>query len=124
MSLDVPLISNQDVYLNIALIKKYHENMKGPKAHELAFDALERLDLLPIAYKRNPALTSEERFCVMLLRATMVRNAAILIDRPYRIIPHLANSDFIFSALNKVEQYFSLCHIYDFAWVKDEYGVP
>jgi len=122
VSVDVPLISNQDVWMNIALIKQYHENMPRSQAQKLALHALQRLDLAHIAYKRNPALTTEERFCVYLLRACMVQNAMIIIDRPFKIIPQLRNSSFIFQTLKKVDDFYATCHIYDYKWMADKYG--
>jgi len=45
VSIDVPLISNQSVLMNIALIKQYHENMPTAKAEPIVFSALRRLNL-------------------------------------------------------------------------------
>lgn len=120
--MDVPLISNQDVYRNITLIKEYHENMPRGQAQRLAFEYLERLGLGDIAHKRNPALNPEERFCGMLLRAAMVKDAMILIDRPFRIIPHLKDVQFITTALKKIDDLYVSCHIYDYQWMKEKYG--
>jgi ABC-type lipopolysaccharide export system ATPase subunit len=122
VSIDVPLISNQDVWMNIALIKQYHENLPRHNAEQLAFNALQRLGLAHIAYKRNPSLTHEERFCVMLLRAVMVRDAAVLIDRPYKIIPNLKDIDYVYQTLKKIDDFFITCHIYDYQWMADKYG--
>ncbi len=122
VSADLPLISNQDVWMNIALIKQYHENMPRPEAEQIVLHALQRLDLLSIAYKRSPSLTNEERFCVMLLRAVMVRDAAVIIDRPLKIIPNLKSYDFIFQTLKEIEDFFVTCHIYDYKWVAEKYG--
>ena len=120
--MDVPLISNQDVYMNIALIKQYHENMPRHEAQQLAVESLERLAIGHIAYKRNPALNSEERFCVMLLRAAMVKDAMILIDQPFKIIPHLKDTQFITTALKKIDDLYLSCHIYDYQWLEEKYG--
>ncbi len=108
--------------MNIALIKEYHENMPKRHAESLSVKYLERLDLAHIAYKRNPDLSSEERFCVMLLRAAMVKDAMILIDQPFKIIPHLKNSDYVMMALKKIDDLYSNCHIYDYNWMKEKYG--
>ena len=120
--MDVPLISNQEVWLNIALIKQYHENMPGVQAEDTVLKALQRLDLVRIAYKRNPALSDEERFCAMLLRAAMVGDASIIIDRPFKIMPHLKNVNYIFQSLEKIEDLYSSCHIYDYEWMAEKYG--
>ena len=123
VSVDVPLISNQNVWMNIALIKQYHENMPLVQAERIVFSALRRLDLEHIAYKRNPDLTNEERFYVMLLRAVMVRDALVIIDRPFKIIPHLNNIDHILQALENVEDFYLSCHIYDYEWMAGKYEV-
>ena len=122
VSVDVPLISNQDVWMNIALIPQYHENMPRFQAEDLVLNALRRLDLLHIAYKRNPSLTAEERFCVFLLRAAMVRNALVIIDRPFKIVPNLKDSDFIFQTLKKIDDFYVTCYIYDYKWMAEKYG--
>ena len=121
VSMDIPLISNQNVWMNIALIKQYHENMPIAQVEHIVFSALRRLDLEHIAYKRNPDLTNEERFYVMLLRAAMVRDALVIIDRPFKIIPHLNNIDHIFQALKNIEDFYLSCHIYDYEWMAGKY---
>jgi ABC-type lipopolysaccharide export system ATPase subunit len=108
--------------MNIALIKQYHENMPRFQAENMVLNALQRLDLGPIANKRNPALTNEERFCVLLLRACMVKDALVIIDRPFKIIPHLKDVDFIFETLKKIDDFYVTCHIYDYSWMAVKYG--
>ena len=120
--MDVPLISNQEVYMNIAMIKQYHENMPKRQAQRLAVEYLERFDLGYIANKRNPALTQEERFCVMLLRAAMVKDAMILVDQPFKIISHFKDMQFIKTALKKIDDLYFSCHIYDYQWMEEKYG--
>ncbi|MEN6622115.1 MAG: hypothetical protein ABFD50_11260 [Smithella sp.] len=122
VSADLPLISNQEVWINIALIKQYHENMPRVQAQNLVLDALRRLDIEHIAYLRNPSLTGEERFCAMLLRACMVRDALVMIDRPLKIIPHLKDIDFIFKILKKIDDLYATCYIYDYQWLAPKYG--
>jgi ABC-type lipopolysaccharide export system ATPase subunit len=122
VSVDVPLISNQDVWMNIALIKQYHENIPRKQAEEIVLNALECLGLVHIAHKRNPSLNSEERFCVMLLRAVMIRDALVMIDRPFKIIPYLKDIDYIFQTLKKIDDFYVTCHIYDYKWMAEKYG--
>lgn len=122
VSMDVPLISNQDVYMNIALIKEYHENMPRQQAERLAVYSLGRIGLEHIAYKRNPSLTFEERFGVMLLRAAMVKDAMILIDKPFELIPHLQDIQMIRSMLKTIDDLYLSCHIYDYQWMQEKYG--
>jgi ABC-type lipopolysaccharide export system ATPase subunit len=123
VSMDIPLISNQEVWLNIALIKQYHENVPKEESEYIVLNTLQRLDLARIAYKRNPALSDEERFCAMLLRAAMVNEASIVIDRPFKIMPHLKDIKYIFQALEKIDDLYFSCHIYDYEWMAGKYGV-
>jgi ABC-type lipopolysaccharide export system ATPase subunit len=122
VSMNIPLISNQEVWLNIALIKQYHENMSTARAQDTVLKLLQRLNLERIAYERNPALSDEERFCVMLLRAAMVGNASIIIDRPFRIMPQLKDVNYIFQVLEKIADLYYSCHIYDYEWMSQKYG--
>jgi ABC-type lipopolysaccharide export system ATPase subunit len=122
VSVDVPLLSNQDVWMNIALIKQYHENMPRSQAENIVLNVLQRLDLTHIANKRNLSLTNEERFVVFLLRACMVRDALVMIDRPFKIIPHLQDINFVFQTLKKIDDFYLTCHIYDYKWMADKYG--
>ena len=108
--------------MNISLIKQYHENMPISLAQQTAITALNRLSLKHIAYKRNPSLNNEERFCVMLLRAVMVRDAIVIIDRPFRIIPQLNKIDFFINTLKIIEDLYTNCHIYDYKWMSERYG--
>lgn len=121
VSLDAPLISNLDVWVNIALIKEYHENLSADKAQALVLGYLARYGLQDIADRRNSALTSRERFCAMLLRAIMVRDSIVVIDRPFTALPDIQDDRFIYDALKAVDDSFKECHIFDYIWHKDRY---
>lgn len=84
---------------------------------------LERYDLGRIAYRRSSALTDRERFCVMLLRAAMVADAAILIDRPFRLMPELDDGRFVFESIRVIEDLFRSSIIFDYIWLRDRYGI-
>jgi ABC-type nitrate/sulfonate/bicarbonate transport system ATPase subunit len=122
VSLVAPLISNLAIWSNIALIRQYHENMPRHGAKALAEDLLRRLGMTSIAEKRNPALTTEERFCAMLLRASMVRDAILVLDRPFSILTNLRDGHFIMETLRKVDDLIAETHIFDYSWEKGCYG--
>ena len=121
VSLDVPLLSNLDVWGNIALIKQYHENLSADKAQKLVLSYLARYGLEDISNKRNPALTNRERFCAMILRAAMVRDSMVVINRPFTIIPDVQDDRFIYDTLKAVDDSYRECHIFDYLWSKDRY---
>lgn len=123
LSLEAPLISNLDVIINIALIKQYHHNMRKGEAEQMVMQYLKRYGMEGIAHHRNPALTERQRFCVMLLRAAMVDDAIIVIDRPFTIMPDLPSAHFIYEALDTIDDSFTECHIFDYIREKDRYRV-
>jgi ABC-type sugar transport system ATPase subunit len=122
VSLEVPLISNLPVWSNIALIRQYHENMPWEEAKTLVLDLLQRFGMAATAEKRNPSLTAEERFCIMLIRAAMVRDAVVVLDRPFRIFPELPDGQFFTDSLRKVDDLIAEVHIFDYSWEKGRYG--
>ncbi len=58
----------------------------------------------------------------MLLRAVMVRDAIVIIGRPFKIIPQLNEFYFFLDTLKKIEDFYISCHIYDYEWVAEKYG--
>jgi ABC-type lipoprotein export system ATPase subunit len=121
VSLDAPLISNLSVLGNIALIKQYHGRLSVRAAEEIALLRLKKLHLEDVASKRNPVLLEEQRFCVMVLRAVMVENPVIVIDRPFKIMPNLNDTRFIRNVLMAVDDLFQECHIFDYLWNEERY---
>jgi ABC-type lipoprotein export system ATPase subunit len=118
---DVPLISNLDILGNLALIKQYREDLPKDDAESLVLSYLRRFDLEHIAYRRNPALTAEERFCAMLVRAVLVPEACVVIDRPLKILPDLQKNRFFHDTLMKVADSWSSCVIVDYPWNRERY---
>jgi ABC-type multidrug transport system ATPase subunit len=123
VSLEVPLISNLPVWSNIALIRQYHENMPWEKARAFVMDLLKRFDMAGIIEKRNASLTMEELFCAMLIRAAMVRDAVVVLDRPFRILPDYPDSLFFMDALRKVDDLIAGTYIFDYSREKERYRV-
>jgi ABC-type nitrate/sulfonate/bicarbonate transport system ATPase subunit len=123
VSEDVPLISNLDVWINIALIKQYHQNLSRDAAEGEVMGYLHRYGLEMIAHKRNPALTAEQRFRVMLLRAAMVTEAIVVIDRPFRLLPALQDSRFVYDSLHIIADLYDKCYVFDYLWFKDRYRI-
>lgn len=123
VSVDVPLISNLDVWINIALIKQYHENLSSEAAQQEVLGYLRRFKLERIAQKRNPALNAEQRFVVMLLRAVMVGQALVVIDRPFRLMPALKDSRFIYDSLLLIADLYDKSFIFDYLWHKELYRI-
>lgn len=123
VSEDVPLISNLDVWINIALIRQYHQNLSGEAAQKEVMGYLRRYKLEMIATKRNPALTDEQRFQVMLLRAAMVADAVVVIDRPFKLLPALQDSRFIGDSLHVIADLYDKSCVFDYLWFEERYRI-
>jgi ABC-type nitrate/sulfonate/bicarbonate transport system ATPase subunit len=123
VSLEAPLISNLPVWSNIALIRQYHQNMSWHEAKATVDRLLQRMGMASIAEKRNPALTKEERFYAMLLRAAMVQDAVLVLDKPFGILTNLRDGHFLMHILHKVDDLIAEAHIFDYSWAKERYGV-
>ncbi len=121
VSLDAPLISNLSVLSNVALIKQYHGHLSVREAEDIVKMGLKKLQLEDIAEKRNPVLLEEQRFCAMVLRAVMVEDAVVVIDRPFKIMPDLDDTSFIRDVLTSVDDLFQECHIFDYLWNEERY---
>ncbi|NPU85581.1 MAG: hypothetical protein HPY65_13980 [Syntrophaceae bacterium] len=121
VAMDVPLISNLDILGNLALIKQFRENLPKREAEALVLSYLQRFDMERIAYRRNPNLSAEERFCAMLIRAVLVPEAFVVIDRPLKIVPDLQENRFFHDMLTKVEDLWSSCVIFDYPWNRERY---
>jgi ABC-type sugar transport system ATPase subunit len=122
VSPDVPLISNLPVWSNISLIRQYHENTPREEAKALAVDILARFGLAAISEKRKPSLKIEELFCVMLIRAAMVRDAVVVLDRPFQILPDRRDGRFFTDAIRKIDDLIAEAYIFDYSWEKGRYG--
>ncbi len=122
MSTDAPLISNLAIWSNIALIRQYHQNMPSDDAKNLALELLSRMDMESISEKRNSALTTEERFYAMTLRAAMVRDAVLVLDRPFAILTNLRDGKFIMDTLQRIDDLIAEVHIFDYSWAESCYG--
>jgi ABC-type nitrate/sulfonate/bicarbonate transport system ATPase subunit len=115
------LISNLNILHNIALIPEYHDRRSRREAEALVHHYLERMNMTYIALQRNPVLSDMERFCALLLRAAMVKENAVVIDRPFKIMPELEDTRFIGRMLRVIDDLLQECHIFDYIRNQDRY---
>ncbi|MHB8910530.1 MAG: hypothetical protein ACYDAA_16790 [Syntrophales bacterium] len=74
---------------------------------------LRRFAMESIAERRNPSLAMEERFCAMLLRAVMVEDAILVLDRPFSILADHRSGRFLMDSLRKIDDLIAEIHIFD-----------
>jgi len=121
--MDIPLISNLNVWHNIALIRFYHLSESRLRAKKRVFGLLSRFQKMEIADLRIAALDHRERFLVKLLRAAMVQDAFIVIDRPFRLVPDLPDAEMIEDSLARIDELYFSCRIFDYSWNRDKYRI-
>jgi len=121
--MDIPLISNLNVWHNIALIRFYHLSESRLRAKKRVFGLLSRFQKMEIADLRIAALDHRERFLVKLLRAAMVQDALIVIDRPFRLVPDLPDAAMIEDSLARIDDLYFSCQIFDYSWNRDRYRI-
>jgi len=116
-----PLISNLSVLQNVALIKEYHARWPRKKAEGVTWAYLEKMGMVEIGNKRNPALSPKERFVAMVLRAAFMEGELVVIDRPFVLMPAVNTADFVINTLQVVEDLFNQGIILDYVWNTDRY---
>ena len=121
VSLEAPLISNLNVRNNITLIPQYHRNMPLKQAEALTDDLLQRFGMASIAGRKITTLSPEELFYVMLLRAAMIEDAVLVLDRPFSILTNIMEDQFIMDSLQSVDDLFTEAYIYDCIWRRLRY---
>lgn len=121
VSMETPLISNLNVIENIALILQYHGGMSRKHAYGEVMRYLVALGLEGIAEMRNTFLSDRERFAVMLLRAVMVKENYVVIDRPFKLVPSLIDCGYVLDLLKKLDDRLHMCLIMDYAWNEGRY---
>lgn len=82
VALETPLLSNLSVIENIALIQEVHQRVVREVAHSNALEKLRLLGLEKIAKSRIATCSQFERFCVSMIRASMMLDAKIYIILP------------------------------------------
>jgi len=86
-------------------------------------ELLNRFQKIEIADLRIAALDHRERFLVKLLRAAMVPDALIVIDRPFRLVPDLPDAEMIQDSLKRIDELYQSCQIFDYRWNRDRYRI-
>jgi ABC-type lipopolysaccharide export system ATPase subunit len=118
---ELPLLSNLSAWQNIALIKQYHENMGIEKSYQMTLDFLIRLGIESVAHKRAPQLTEEEIFFIKLIRAVMLLDAEIAIDRPFRQVGESFHPELLHKHLQTLSGCYLKCIIFDYQSNRERY---
>ncbi|GEM_PF-237713 len=118
----LPLRANLSVLENMAIVPQYRHDTPYEAAADQAWQLLSRLEVTAMAFKRDPDLTSEERFQAKFLRAIMAAPPIIVIDRPGQLLPDTHYPPFLGRCLATLENHFEQCWIVDYLWNEPLYA--
>lgn len=113
---DLPLRANLSVQENITVVLQFRTNSYIGEANDIAWDLLRLVGGTDCAQRRDPELSTEERFIAKLLRAVVLTPPIILIDRPAQLLPDTNYPFFLNRTLLALGGKFEQCMILDYAW--------
>lgn len=116
VSEDLPLRANLSVMENITVVLQFRTNSYIGEANDVAWELLTLVGHTGCAQRRDPELSTEERFIAKLLRAAVLRPPVILIDRPAQLLPDTNYPFFLNRTLLALQGRFEQCLIVDYAW--------
>lgn len=79
----VALISNLNVFDNLALPLRYHQNLTDAVIHGRVMAALERAEAVKLAQLRPAQLRREQRSVLGLVRATISNPQVVVLEEPF-----------------------------------------
>jgi len=116
VSHELPLRANLSVMENITVVLQFRTNSYIGEANDVAWDLLTLVGSTQSAQRRDPELSTEERFIAKLLRAVVLTPPIILIDRPAQLLPDTNYPFFLNRTLLALQGKFEQCLILDYAW--------
>lgn len=118
----LPLRANLSVLENAAIVLQYRQNLDYDSAADRAWTLLTRLGQTDCAFKRDPDLTSNERFAAKLARILIMPQPIIIIERPGLLLPDTHYPSFLDACLTTLEDLYEQCWIVDYQWNEPLYA--
>lgn len=112
----LPLRANLSVLENITVVLQFRTNTYIGEANDIAWNLLTLVNSTDCAQRRDPDLSTEERFIAKLLRAVVLTPPVILIDRPALLLPDTNYPFFLNRTLLALAGKFEQCLILDYTW--------
>ena len=122
VSESLPLRANLSVLENIAIVLQYRRNLGYEAAADQGWALLTLLGHTDCAFKRDPDLTGEERFVAKLLRALVLPQPIIIVDRPAQLLPDIHHPSCLGATLPLLEDRYDVCWIVDYPWNEPLYA--
>jgi ABC-type lipoprotein export system ATPase subunit len=84
----VPLVSNLNIFENIAIVMQANLNTSSSKVESYVFSLLDKFDLRHLSLSYKDELSSGERFIIKIIRASVYSDLPIVIIDPFEMISH------------------------------------
>ncbi|MDH5465187.1 MAG: hypothetical protein OEW60_06120 [Thiovulaceae bacterium] len=102
VSVKIPFLSNLSVLENIKLVAEVRERSSNNKVQERAMEKLRALEMEELSATHFTSLDDLHYFWVQIIRAHMLEECRMVIDRPFVFVPGQRNMDFILQALERL----------------------
>lgn len=117
----LPLISNLSLKQNCALILQYHRRYSTRDALAEADRLLTLFGLQAQGELDYSRLHEIDLFIGKLIRASLLEQAVVVIDRPSAQLHANFDIDDIVVMINKLADHFRSCHILEYQWEQDRH---
>ncbi|MDO9105337.1 MAG: hypothetical protein Q7U57_10285 [Methylovulum sp.] len=121
VSSDLPLISNLSLKQNCALVLQYHRHFSTRTALNEADSLLALFGLSHRGHLDCAQLGERDIFVGKLVRAVLLEQAFVVIDRPSEQLHADCEISDIIAMIDKLAQYFAVCHILEYQWEEERY---
>ena len=121
VSPDIPLLSNLSVYDNISLVPRYLTTEKDETIRTEIVQFLNTLEISDSINKKTFQLDSETIFKVKLLRALMLKDSVIVVDRPFVMLNTAPDIKPVEEMLKTLVTDEKKIIFLDFEWNKNKY---
>ncbi len=122
VSPDLPLLSNLTIEDNIALITRYHSNVSRGKILPVVEKLMEDAGIIHLKGERLAGVNKNDVFIAKLLRACMIDDAVIVIERPFEMLSGQKSFNIIQETLDSIKNMYNSCIVLDYEWHRNFYG--
>jgi ABC-type lipoprotein export system ATPase subunit len=123
VSPDLPLLSNLSIEDNIALVARYRTNVRRTQVMPVVDMLMDAAGISGMKGKRVFGVDKNTVFIVKILRAVMVEDAKIVLDRPYEMLSGEKSFEMITEIFASIENMYNSCVVLDYEWHRKFYRI-
>jgi ABC-type lipoprotein export system ATPase subunit len=123
VSPDLPLLSNLSIEDNIALVARYRTDVRRTQVMPVVDMLMESAGISDMKGRRAFGVDKNTIFIVKILRAVMVEDAKIVLDRPYEMLSGEKSFEMITEIFASIENMYNSCVVLDYEWYRKFYRI-